>query len=136
MIHLEVQAHIFKLAQVYPGITEIWLIGSRANGNARIDSDWDLLMFADSETFLEITKRPEFKQPGVDLLVVYDNLHFQEPWPESADGYEPKTGALRGLGEWDWERISDVDATYTGTKVINGMPTMQTKKAIRLWPLT
>lgn len=38
---------------IIPSSGRLWLYGSRARGNARVDSDWDLLILLDKE-------KPEF----------------------------------------------------------------------------
>jgi predicted nucleotidyltransferase len=42
--------YIRDLVAAYPAVKEVWLYGSRANGYADPDSDWDYLAFADDDT--------------------------------------------------------------------------------------
>jgi predicted nucleotidyltransferase len=91
-------------------LQEIWLIGSRAIGTAREVSDWDFLVFAGNECLNNLYSRTNLNHSNVDLLVVYDNDHFKEPW-----GEDPKKGSL---SEWSWNRQSDSSATYIQVKFI------------------
>ncbi len=84
---------------------EVWLIGSRANGRARPDSDTDLLIFG-PDGFLESVRIGLQEPTDIDCLVVYDGDNFQDPWQE-------KSGSL---GELRWNRVDDQAATYIGTK--------------------
>jgi hypothetical protein len=101
----EISGYISSLTRDHPGITELWLFGSRANNTARPDSDWDLLAFANPRTLDELGANTHYQQPDVDLLVVLDGDEFREPW-----GDNPKRGWLT---EWEWTRISATEASYT-----------------------
>ena len=59
--------YIQSLTRKYLAIKSIWLIGSRANDNAREDSDWDLLVFADEKT-LEKFKREKHNSISPKLI--------------------------------------------------------------------
>jgi hypothetical protein len=89
---------------------EVWLIGSRANGNAKIDSDWDILIFGDRLLLNALTSEEPIE--GADVLVVHDGDSFQSPWNKTEEGIL-KSGSLSG---WEWHRKSDTAATYSGTK--------------------
>jgi hypothetical protein len=120
---------IVGLTRVFVGIREIWLIGSRANGTERADSDWDLLAFADEVTYEGLSKLPEFQNPKIDLLIVRDDDEFREPW-----GNEPKRGHL---SEWAWTRRSETEAEYRGAKWIEdedgGRTVVTISRALLLW---
>ncbi len=63
------------------GASEVWLIGSRANGTERQDSDWDLLVIGKAN----LRKRLSAQEPwtGFDLLVRArwkEGLVFVSPW--------------------------------------------------------
>ncbi|MEO7726149.1 MAG: nucleotidyltransferase domain-containing protein, partial [Burkholderiales bacterium] len=121
---------IARLTRTYPGISGIWLFGSRANGTARDNSDWDLLIFADEPTFQRIQGNRRLRQSDVDLLMVRDGNDFREPW-----GKSPKRGFL---SEWEWRTISENEARYLGAKRVDSDDGSEVKltecKAIRIWP--
>lgn len=89
---------------------EVWLMGSRANGTARINSDWDLLIFGDKALLDALKKEDPLGE--VDVLVVHDGNAFQSPWNKTDEGIL-KSGSLSG---WEWQRKSATEATYSGTK--------------------
>lgn len=84
----EIGALLNELPSACSDIQEIWLIGSRAIGSEREDSDWDFLVFAGKECLNNLSSRHDLNLSNVDLLVVYDEDHFQEPWADA-----PKKGA-------------------------------------------
>jgi hypothetical protein len=92
---------------------EVWLIGSQANGNATVRSDWDFLVFGDAKLLRELS--PLTPPPDLDLMVVYDGENFQSPWPRPTDGIH--NGG--DLALWKWSRTSRTTATYEGTKLPN-----------------
>ena len=102
--------HIAMLANRYPQIEEVWLIGSRAEGPERPSSDWDYLIFANERLINSLRQKPELNRNDVDLLVVYDGDRFKSPW---RDGTRVKSGSL---SEWDWKVVGEDDATYRATK--------------------
>ena len=102
--------HIAMLAKRYPQIEEVWLIGSRAEGLERANSDWDYLVFANERLINSLRQKPELYREDVDLLVVYDGDRFKSPW---RDGARVKSGSL---SEWDWKVVGEGEATYRATK--------------------
>lgn len=102
--------YVRQLVMSYPTIKEVWLIGSRADGSAQPNSDWDYLVIADQGTLETLSAELEFNLPNVDLLVVYDGDNFRKPWP---DGDREKHGSLSG---WDWSQTSESEAVYRATK--------------------
>lgn len=87
---------IADIASMATESVEVWLMGSRAYGRARQNSDTDLLIFG-PDGFLE-TVRTRLKQPAeTDCFVVYDGDNYQDPWQE-------KSGSLSNLG-WKRETI-------------------------------
>ncbi|HEX3535844.1 MAG TPA: nucleotidyltransferase domain-containing protein [Stellaceae bacterium] len=99
-----------KLAAEYPEITAVWLIGSRAMGSARPDSDWDYVIFGSKHVLNSPRQRREFNLPNVDLLVVHDGNRFAKPWRDEG---RIKAGSL---SDWDWQPTSEGEATYRATK--------------------
>ncbi len=95
---VKIDNFISKITQAHPGIREIWLFGSRAKGEARPNSDWNLFVFADDDTLQQLGRNVRFKRADVQLLVVRDGEEFREPW-----GRNPKQGYL---SEWEWVKIS------------------------------
>lgn len=127
---LKIDKFLSKITRAHPGIREIWLIGSRANGQARPKSDWNLFVFADEDTFKQLGRNLQFRRADVQLWVVRDSDEFCEPW-----GDNPKQGYL---SEWEWVKISDREAQYCGIKWAQeekgGQTAMELCRAIRLWP--
>jgi hypothetical protein len=90
---------------------EVWLIGSRANGYSKPESDWDFIVFGEDSLVQELSKLPA--PDNVDVLVVTDGKTFRSPWPRKSDGAY-KQGELE---KWQWLRKSSSTATYESTKV-------------------
>ena len=105
-------------------MTEIWLLGSRANEKADPDSDWDLLVFsADRLTADSLTAATRFHDECFQLFIVTGN-YFKWPWPRKKDGC-----LCDGwLDRWRWTSVPGQDgrATYNG----NHGP----ERARRIWP--
>lgn len=72
--------YIENLLSVCPEITEVWLIGSRANNKAQEDSDWDLFVFGNDHTLSTLQENLSLRHPDIDLLIVYNGNDFREPW--------------------------------------------------------
>jgi predicted nucleotidyltransferase len=128
----EMAAYIAALVGAYPAVKEIWLLGSRANGSHRPDSDWDFLVFANQRVLNSLTRNSRFKRPDVDLLVVYDGDKFCKPWRDPKKARK-KRGSLSG---WEWKSLSD-EATYKATKesAEDEFYVDITKgRAVRVWP--
>jgi|SRR5690554_3469958 len=135
MLTPKIQTYINRLTEKSPEITAIWLIGSRANGNAKCDSDWDFLVFGDAGTYKNVENDDSLHLNEVDLLIVTDD-EFSKPYGN------PKTGSLQN---WEWNLKSESEATYKGVKWIpdleaekDGMPNMgqlfeQKLKAVRIY---
>jgi predicted nucleotidyltransferase len=129
--------YIERLTSVHPGIKSIWLFGSRANNSyrSRSDSDWDLLVFADQNTFNELKRDKTFHRDKIDLLVVFNENEFEMPWPD-------EKGAKHGsLKNWKWIEISNTEATYKSVKYRKedewfkeNMLISETLKSIKIWP--
>ena len=125
--------YIETLRAACPEITEIWLIGSRANDKARVDSDWDLLVFGNPDTLVALRKNLSLRRPDIDLLIVHNGNDFEAPW-ETKSG-KGKSGNLAG---WKWERDkgSTTRAHYRGTKQGDDEfgVTITREVAKRVWP--
>ena len=96
-----------ELISEFEEITEIWILGSRANSCAHEDSDWDMLVFANSRVLTQLQQEEEFKQSSkdlnIDLLVRYDEDHFEAPWT-SLDCGRTKQRIKKGtLSEWNFK---------------------------------
>ncbi|WP_428348178.1 nucleotidyltransferase domain-containing protein [Methylonatrum kenyense] len=92
-----------------PCVREIWIVGSRANGNARSDSDWDFLAFGEIGAIEEIAEEASLHKDGVDLLLVKPDGTFERPWGELKSG---------SLAAWEWTPVDATRAKYVGTKWI------------------
>ena len=64
-----VRTYLERLSSEYNSIDSIWLLGSRANGTNRTDSDWDFFIFADKETLDSLKQSRSLKLKNVDVLV-------------------------------------------------------------------
>ena len=126
MIH----EHIGGLIQTYSDIKEIWLIGSRAEGNPRQNSDWDYLIFANHRVLRALRQKKYFNLPSTDLLIVYDGDRFEKPWRE---GTVRKGGSLTG---WGWKRVSATEATYKAAKFSDDGDFFHVGRAKRVWPFS
>ena len=107
-------------------------MGSRANGTARADSDWDLLAIGTQSVLEELQHAQTFQLPEVDLLIAYDGDNFMRPWARRTG-----TGSLSG---WEWKRSGN-RATYRATKQLfrpDGTEEFSVRvfegTAIRVWP--
>lgn len=118
------------LTTVAPGIENIWLFGSRANGTANDESDWDLLVFGRGDVLDRIRNNSTLHVQNVDCLVVLPNGDFENAW-----GSNPKTGSLE---EWCWKEFG-TEATYQQNKNVGSgdgwKVERKTVKARRVWPL-
>ena len=110
MLDPSVKTYVKELAVAYPQISSVWLFGSRANQNARADSDWDLLVFGSRDILRLLKIDTRFHNRSVDLLVVYDGENFVEAREEGR-----KSGSL---SEWAWKEEDQSTATYRATKPI------------------
>lgn len=134
----DIDAYLDNLTAKYPVVREVWLLGSRANRTQRENSDWDLLVFADEQTFNALREDESLHLDGIDLLVVHsENGNFEKPW-----GDKGKKGSLES---WSWVRITDQEATYDSHRWIpdaeQKYPGTETGdwedvrlKSSRLWP--
>ena len=110
MLEASVKIYTEQLTSAHPTIQSVWLLGSRANGTERPDSDWDLLVFGTREILDALKHNQQFHPQIVDLLVVYNGNDFEQPW-----GEKQKLGSLT---EWCWKESSENEATYRATKGI------------------
>jgi predicted nucleotidyltransferase len=108
--------YVRQLVAKYSSIREVWLYGSRANGEERSTSDWDYLAFADGDTLLALSKDTDCNWSNIDLMVVTDDVLFEKPWID-ADG--KKTGTLAddfSIGGLAWKPLSATSAKYRSAK--------------------
>jgi hypothetical protein len=106
------QTYLDELVRAFPSIREVWLFGSRANGVARADSDWDYLIFSDDPGLMNcIYQQRHFDRPEVDALVVSGQFAVR-PWP-MPDGTWKK---LRMVEDIQWTPVSEALATYQSAK--------------------
>lgn len=120
--------YVLELVKAYPEISEVWLIGSRAQGAGRPDSDWDYLVFANVRVLRSLRQRARFNSKHVDLLVVHDGCHFSKPW---RDDDRTKKGSLK---DWEWHRTSPTTATYRAAKFDESGDFTSCGHGRRVWP--
>ena len=125
--------YIENLLSACPEITEVWLIGSRANNKAQEDSDWDLFVFGNDHTLSTLQENLSLRHPEIDLLIVYNGDDFREPWETEIS--KAKSGSLTGW-EWELDKDSLVRAHYNGTKWKDDEfgVTVTREVAKRVWP--
>lgn len=110
----EIQQHIQKIIIFFPQIEKVWLFGSRANERCKPNSDWDIMVFADSKVLSELKDNSQIKHPNIDLFICYNGDSCESPWP---DGSKVRKLSLKeGL---KWSECGNV-ATYKGTKETEG----------------
>jgi len=126
----DLTAYLDDLVARVPGIREVWLFGSRANGRAREASDWDLLVRGDAHTMSTLQSTDAFRSDLVDIFVTVDDDEFLQPW-----GVNPKRGWLE---EWQWVQISPTEASYIALSPSpDGHPyrgQAVSQRACRVWP--
>ena len=106
--------YISELVASYPSIREVWLVGSRADGSARPESDGDYMAFADEATLTALRSDSRFHRAGIDLMIVTNGDQSAAPWTDHSGS---KSGTLAKVdGGWHWERLSPTQATYRATK--------------------
>jgi predicted nucleotidyltransferase len=106
--------YIRKLTAAYPCVTEVWLFGSRANGEERPASDWDYVVFADDDRLMNwLCHDKDFNVPNVDLLVVAAPSVAMRPWPDET-GWHKKLGL--GPEDMDWRNLSSKAVQYRASK--------------------
>ena len=86
------------------GMISIWLIGSRANGNAKITSDWDILVFSNKKPFYR-----KIRHEYVDVVRVGPSGNAQ---------LEGETHVLQ-FSSWKWNQTDKQTATYIGNRFID-----------------
>ena len=125
-----IRQFVESIGQAAPGLGDVWLIGSRANGTAKDSSDWDFIAMGTIATLDFLKKSTLFHRSDVDFLVVTDGDGFMSAW-----GGREKGGYL---SEWGWEQQSETLANYNQTKWIDstdGSDVQTTRvRAIRVWP--
>lgn len=120
------EAYIHHLIKAHPSVSQIWLFGSRVDATNKPESDWDLLAFADTHTFEKVKSDSSLRVSGMDLLVVFDDDSFEQPWKE-----EGRSVAKRGsLSEWQWRKETGDRASYWCSR------SRCRRTAVRLWPTT
>jgi hypothetical protein len=108
--------YIRQLVAKYPSIREVWLYGSRANGEEHSTSDWDYLAFADDDSLSDLSRDSDLHWPSMDLMIVTDGVHFAKPW---VDASGQKTGTLAddlASGGLAWKPLSATTAIYRSVK--------------------
>lgn len=103
----EINNYLDVLLNTISGIHSIWLLGSRANGTATLESDWDFFVFGEDNVLEEIQANKKFHAENIDLLVVSKNGSFSKPYGHM------KTG---DLVSWGWRIVTPKIATYKGSK--------------------
>lgn len=90
-----VRSYCAALTQRHPKVGGFYLIGSRAAGRERRDSDWDLILLNGIEVFLDLCDDPLIAVHGIDLFVWLKVMLYGQPWKTpGCDGLRRKE--LRG----------------------------------------
>jgi predicted nucleotidyltransferase len=93
---LKIDDFLSRITDAHPGIREVWLFGSRAKGQERPNSDWNLFVFADQDTLEQFRASRRFRRADVQLLVVRDGDDFREPWGRQT---KARLAERLGMGE-------------------------------------
>jgi predicted nucleotidyltransferase len=136
MIESDADRYVAQLVAAYPAIREVWLFGSRANGTAREDSDWDYLAFGDWAVLDALRLDARFRRKDVDLLIVTNGERFETPWLQPTGlNWGSMKDDLEGLR---WKQLSPTTATYTATKSVGArfwdVEVLPNQKARRVYP--
>jgi predicted nucleotidyltransferase len=96
----------------YPGIVEIWFVGSRANNkDVKDTSDWDFIVRCKKDVFPLLSGEDELKQKAkllkIDLLCDTDDEYISSPWENKCI---PKM-------DMKWSTLSKNRAKYWGAKL-------------------
>lgn len=106
----ELEQYIKDLTGTYLNIQSIWLFGSRANGSATDNSDWDLLVFANNQVYQALQENTAFHNSNFDVLIVIESAGtFKKPWGRK------KAGSLMSL---EWKQHTNDTASYLSIKFI------------------
>ena len=131
--------YVQRLVSAHPAIGEVWLFGSRANGTARDDSDWDYLVFSDDGSLLNslYVDAQRFHVRRIDLFVVAASYPIaMKPW---ADERQKMLNLNDDPGNLAWTVVPDNDsvAEYTETKERDPPPIavdVRWRRAVRVYP--
>jgi len=135
MLSAEISSWLREVVTRVPGIREVWLLGSRANGTATAASDWDLLIFGDHTVRQRLLASPDLHRADVDFLL-------GDP---GADGFSRVWGEAGTLSRssLSWALQSPITATYRSVKWIpdddnphgtTGRFDDSRKRAVRVFP--
>src|SRR6266404_6086943 len=83
----ELQQFLSSFVEAFAQATEIWLFGSRVDGTARPDSDWDLIVLGEGLTPEAVKPFETFRSDVYPLFI--GNIREDEawrPWPRQKDG--------------------------------------------------
>ena len=127
----DISDFVHKIGREAPELVEIWLIGSRANDSASVESDWDFIAMGSTNTLAYLQKSVHLHRADVDFLVVINGDDFEVAW-----GDRPKSGSLN---EWEWTKKSNIDAEYMQSKMLIHADWNECKinkvRAVRVWSL-
>ncbi|MDD5674426.1 MAG: nucleotidyltransferase domain-containing protein [Chitinivibrionales bacterium] len=78
----EIKSYLRSICQYYSSnITHIWLIGSRAEGAPRSDSDWNFLIKGDLVLLKDLeNKKDVFFRKDITILIIYDGNTVKNPF--------------------------------------------------------
>jgi predicted nucleotidyltransferase len=110
IIERHINDFLVTMLKKFPGIYEIWFIGSRANNeDIRYTSDWDFIIRCEKEVFSFLSKDVELRERAkflkIDLLVEVGEK-FTSPWESHCIT----------KNELQWSTLSRSEAKYWGAK--------------------
>jgi len=82
----QLRSFVTRFAQEFPGGQEVWLFGSRADGTASENSDWDLIAFGDDQLTTAAVRSAESLRSETFSLFIGHGDEFERPWPRARDG--------------------------------------------------
>ena len=125
----QTSAFLEQVVAMSPGLTSVWLVGSRANGTATAASDWDFIAFGTQATLKFLRETTALHRAKTDFLVVTNGEDFQAAWGEVS-----KSGSL---SEWQWKSLSESESEYMQSKWVereDGSGVVVTRgRAVRVW---
>lgn len=132
-INFKINEFISDLVDRCPNIKEIWLIGSRASGMERPDSDWDLLIFVNDNgiTLRRVSDNTGLKNRALERkdpinpLIHNKNDDFIHPWPK------PGRKDKLNLNDINWNVWGNPDAAEYEAEHGTGLGRRIWKKGIR-----
>lgn len=96
--------YVDTLRQRHVSIDEVWVLGPKANDEAKRRGEWQLLAFADASTLAALRRDGSVHRGDVSFMVVTDGDRFESAWGTQRSGR---------LSDIEWRLENPHVATYT-----------------------